>query len=333
MSGMFHVPSYLSGTSGKSAPDLSALSRGAPLEARRQQVLSVKTKCRQQDLATGTSRNYRQQPAKPGESHFNHRQQALSAVAKTGTPPDATSPRSLTWSDVTDSLSELLWPTRCVVCELPGELLCADCRAHLPWIEQRLACPVCGAPFGQLVCTECQHDWPGRSCVCALPFEGAGARLATCLKDAYELRLAPVIAAAIATALDEASAWPAPDGAPRFDAEHTDALCFVPATYAAYQRRGFDHMELVARELSWLLELPLDDVLVRLPARDQRELGRDERARNLAGTVAVAGSVEGLDLLLVDDVVTTGSTLNACVQELLDHGAASVSTCALARVW
>ncbi|MBQ1559106.1 MAG: hypothetical protein IIZ69_13600, partial [Pseudomonas sp.] len=67
---------------------------------------------------------------------------------------------------------ELLWPTRCVVCDLPGELLCERCRSRLPWIEQRFACPVCGAPFGELTCTECKADWPTRSCVCALPFAG-----------------------------------------------------------------------------------------------------------------------------------------------------------------
>ena len=234
---------------------------------------------------------------------------------------------------VGQAAGELLWPTRCIVCEQPGPLLCDACRAELPWIEQRWACPVCGAPFGSLVCTECARDWPTRSCVCALPFDGAGARMAICLKDAHERRLAPVMAAAIATALDEAASWPATDGRPRHDPTLLDALCFVPATAEAYRRRGFDHMELVARELSWVLSLPLADLLARAPARDQRGLGREERARNLAGTVEVLGDVEGLHLLLVDDVVTTGSSLRACADALLARGAASVSACALARVW
>ena len=233
---------------------------------------------------------------------------------------------------LTEQFQELLWPTRCVCCDMPGELLCEHCRAHLPWIDQRWACPVCGAPFGSLICTECERDWPTRSCVCALPFEGPGAQMATCLKDAHELRLAPVIAAAIATALDEASGWPAPDGVPRYDPA-TDALCFVPATRAAYRRRGFDHMELVARELSWLLSVPLADVLLREEGHDQRELGREARALNLQGSVAVVGDVAGMDLLLVDDVITTGASVTTCAQALLDHGAQSVTACALARVW
>lgn len=253
-----------------------------------------------------------------------------------GTPPTARSESVAgipSLRQIADAGMELLWPTRCLGCEEPGELLCARCRASLPWIEQRFACPHCGAPFGELTCTECDGQWPSRSCVCALPFAGLGARLVTGLKDAHELRLAPVMAALIATALDEAAGWPAADGQPRYDPTHLDALSFVPATAEAYVRRGFDHMELVARELSWLLALPLADVLVRRPSQDQRALGREERAANLAGTVDVIADVRGLNLLLVDDVVTTGASVGACTQALLDGGAASVSVCACARVW
>ena len=237
------------------------------------------------------------------------------------------------WDRMREGLEELLWPTRCIGCELPGELLCERCKASLPWIDQRLACPVCGAPYGLLTCTECDRTWSTRSCVCAFPFAGIGALMATGLKDGHELRLAPIMAAAIATALDEASAWSATDGAARYDPAALDALCYVPATREAYVRRGFDHMELVARELSCILGLPLADVLVREQGLDQRSLDREERARNLAGTVGLAANVDGLRLLLVDDVITTGASIDACAKALLAGGAACVSACALARVW
>ncbi|MBF4803025.1 MAG: ComF family protein, partial [Lancefieldella parvula] len=54
-----------------------------------------------------------------------------------------------------NSTLDLLAPTRCVVCEKPGQLLCDECRAKLPWISQQWACPNCGAPYGKLVCSEC----------------------------------------------------------------------------------------------------------------------------------------------------------------------------------
>ncbi len=241
--------------------------------------------------------------------------------------------RSHVGTAVSEALSELLWPTRCVGCEQPGELLCDECRSSLPWVEQRLACPVCGAPFGSLTCTECEGDWACRTCVAALGFHGAPARMVTCLKDAHELRLAPVMAAAMLCALEEASAWPAADGAARFSPGETDAVCFVPATAGAYARRGFDHMELVSAELARAAGLPLADVLVRSAARDQRELGRDERARNLAGTVRATEDVSGARLLLLDDVATTGASINEACRALVGRGAASVTACVLARVW
>ena len=229
--------------------------------------------------------------------------------------------------------AELLWPTRCVSCEMPGELVCDQCRDNLPWIAQRWACPDCGAPFGYLTCTECAHEWEARTSICALGFAGTAARMVSCLKDAHELRLAPVIAAAMATALDEASAWPARDGYARFDPRAIDAVCFVPATSAAFARRGFDHMELVSYALCREEGLALADVLVRPYSRDQRALGREERAANLAGTISVCDDVSGLDLLLLDDVITTGASVREATRALLARGAASVTACALARVW
>lgn len=232
-----------------------------------------------------------------------------------------------------EGAEELLWPTRCVGCGLPGELLCEECRAKMPWIAQRWACPACGAPFGHIICTECERNWEPRATVCACSFEGPAARLVTCLKDGHELRLAPVVAAAMAGALEEAEAWPAADGTPRAGLFQADALCFVPATSEAYARRGFDHMELVSRELSRLTGVPLADVLVRDAARDQRSLGKEERASNLRGTVGVTDDVSGMHLLLADDVITTGSSVREAARALLERGAASVTACSLARVW
>lgn len=228
---------------------------------------------------------------------------------------------------------ELLYPTRCVGCEMPGELICDECREALPWIEQRCACPVCGAAFGDMTCTGCEGDWEPRATVAALGFSGAAARMATCLKDYHELRLAPVNAAAMLVALEEAAFWPARDGRPRFDAGSVDAVCFVPATAEAYARRGYDHMELTARELAAMLGLPLADVLARDAASDQRDLGRSGRAANLAGTMRVVEDVWGLRLLLVDDVVTTGASMREATRALLARGAAEVTACSLIRVW
>ena len=89
----------------------------------------------------------------------------------------------------------------------------------------------------------------------------------------------------------------------------------------------------MARSLAGMLALPLDDVLARPRARDQRLLGREQRRANAEGTVRVLADVSGLSLLLVDDVATTGASLRACAAALLARGAESVTACALARTW
>lgn len=235
------------------------------------------------------------------------------------------------------SIPELLWPTRCIVCDEPGELLCKDCRESFPWIAQQWACPNCGAPFGYLACTECDAPkgelWESRACICSCPLEGVGRLLAVAHKDRHERRLAAVIAAIMATSLDEASSWLAQDGLPRFEAAQTDALCFVPATQEAYRRRGFDHMETIARNLSQMLCVPYADVLARPYGKDQRRLTKDERLRNTQAAIEVVSDIQGCNLLLVDDVITTGASIRAATKALLGKGAKSVVACSLARTW
>lgn len=237
---------------------------------------------------------------------------------------------------VRDATFELLWPTRCVVCDEPGELLCEGCRADLAWIAQAGACPNCGAPYGRLTCTECDapkgDPWELEGCVSALPLEGEARSLILAYKDGSERRLAPVLAAIACVAIDEAQHVCDARGR-RVDLDLIDAVCFVPATRAAFRRRGFDHMEDIARNLACLLGVPFADVLARPVARDQRSLGKDDRRRNAQGAVQVVGDVSGMGLLLVDDVITTGASMRACAAALLASGARAVWGCSVARTW
>lgn len=235
---------------------------------------------------------------------------------------------------VAHEAAELVSPTRCIGCEAPGTLLCPRCRSSLEFIQQFWACPDCGAPYGWLACTGCKHDWPElRSVVCALSYAGPAARMVVGLKDEHEIRLAPIMAAALACAIDEASGWPASDGEPRINLSSLDALCYVPATRSARLKRGFDHMALVADALSQFCGLPVASVLHRASTHDQRILTREQRQANVFGTTSTTGDVSGLHLLLVDDVVTTGASMRACAQALLGRGAKSVTGLGFARVW
>jgi predicted amidophosphoribosyltransferase len=220
-----------------------------------------------------------------------------------------------------EGLAELLFPTRCAGCELPGAVLCDTCRDDLPMIEKPGACPRCGAPFGYLVCTECwSREWAFEAAVAVGSLEAPLARAVVLHKDAGERRLARVFAGLLAEQV--ASVWPG----------WAECVAYVPATAAALRRRGFDHGQAIAAGIAAELQLPLAEVLRRSAARDQRSLGRAERAANAAGTFRAVGQPPGR-VLLTDDVFTTGATLDAASGVLLSAGAEAVRVAAVARAW
>ncbi len=106
----------------------------------------------------------------------------------------------------------------------------------------------------------------------------------------------------------------------------------MPATAAARRRRGFDHAEHLARELSWILgtdTAPLLSVPRRL---DQRRLSRSQRIENMRASLAVLpGATVPRAVILVDDVCTTGSTLYAATDALKKGGAETVYCITFAR--
>jgi len=220
-----------------------------------------------------------------------------------------------------EGLAELLFPTRCAGCEMPGSVLCDACRLGIPRIERTGACLRCGAPFGWLTCTECwNREWAFSAALALGEFERPLSRAVILHKDAGERRLAAVFGALLAE--EVADAWPS----------WPEAVAFVPATNAALARRGFDHGRAIAESLSAELGVPMLEVLARAAARDQRSLGRVAREHNVAGSFSASGSVGGC-VLLTDDVLTTGATLDAAAGVLLAAGAEEVRVAVVARTW
>lgn len=156
-------------------------------------------------------------------------------------------------------------------------------------------------------------------------------RIIKAYKDAGERRLAPYLAELLYdTALHAQVVAPDRYGGVLSGA---DAVVFVPATAAAFRRRGFDHMEAIARPFCELSGVPLLDALVKYGHGDQRELGREERRERARGMYETVEDVRGKHLLLIDDVITTGATMAAASAELKRAGAAAVDGLAIARVW
>jgi ComF family protein len=142
------------------------------------------------------------------------------------------------------------------------------------------------------------------------------------LKFARRERIAPWLAAAMAGRL------------PDFSANCTCARIVVPVPMdrRAQLRRGFNQAEKIARGLADVWKLPLDTrALIKVRAtRAQSTLGREERLANLENAFrADATVVRNVDIILVDDLVTTGATLRACAAALRASGARQVTAVAV----
>lgn len=230
---------------------------------------------------------------------------------------------------------EALSPTRCAGCEAPGQLVCSGCLERLELIDPAWACARCGAPFGRMLCTECYgRTMATDRCLAVAVFQDPLARMIRMYKDAGERRLAEPFAEMLYDAALHAQA----EDAERFSGllARADALVFVPATARAFRRRGFDHMEAIARVLAELSGVPVLDALVKHGAGDQRAWGRLERLMHSHGAYEVVpdafGVLAGARVLLLDDVITTGATVTAAAAVLRDAGADGVDALALARV-
>lgn len=217
-------------------------------------------------------------------------------------------------------LLDLVFPPRCAGCDLPGTLLCERCRSELPLIEPAHACPRCGAPDGRVRCREC-HDraFAFSGARCAALLEPPVSRAVVVLKDGGERRYAMELAHLLAEC---SSGWLSP----------TDVLVPVPAAPGAVRRRGFDHAADIAGRLARVTGARMECALVSAPGADQRALGREARFANRATAFRVrAERPPPASAVLVDDVFTTGATLDAAARVLVAAGATHVRALAVAR--
>ncbi|MDO4841372.1 MAG: ComF family protein [Phoenicibacter congonensis] len=231
-----------------------------------------------------------------------------------------------------ETAKELVWPTRCAVCDEPGFVLCEECAANLRFIDLCHACKKCGASGGKVQCTECNDimvlangfaEYPldqFRSC-CILNEDAR--KIITAYKDRTELRLAPVIAKIMARYFEPA--W----------IQKNALITYVPSSKEALVRRGFSHMGKIAKELSLLTNLETECVFEALATNDQRELGRKERVVNMASKFKVRKGLQiphACPIVVIDDVSTTGATIMCAANALKRAGYETVYGLSFARV-
>lgn len=251
-------------------------------------------------------------------------------------------------SVLAEAMLELLFPTKCAGCDLPGELLCGSCRETLPRIEPSTACPHCFAPYGWLVCTECwDADLGLDGAVAVGVLDRPLSRCVTIYKDAHERRLAQVLGELLA--IEVRARWGGPVAGPSAPSPIADIVVPVPTSAKAIRERGYDHTLLLATCVSARLEIPCVALLEHVRSADQRSLSREERFVNMGEAFALSPAAHRawavttsnsrpanhiLDrVLLVDDVMTTGATLSAAANLLRQGGAREVRAGFVARAW
>ena len=203
---------------------------------------------------------------------------------------------------------------------LPAD--CLLCREALPWRQEGGVCLPC---WERLSWTPgCRTGrGPLRAILWAAEYQGPIRNLVHGLKFADMDYLARPLGRHMAGRLG-----------PIAFAHRADLIVPVPLHIWRRLRRGYNQAELLAREISGFSGLPLDARVLRRRRAGRRQLGlsRRERRRSLAGCFAAEQArARGRTILLIDDVVTTGATLETCARVLLDAGALGVVGCVLAR--
>jgi ComF family protein len=230
---------------------------------------------------------------------------------------------------------DLLLPPSCPTCDAPVDapgLMCADCFQGITLLAQPF-CRRCGVPFPHQeaggraqLCPACRQAPPEfERARAALRYDAGSERLILPLKYADRTELAAVLALHMARA-----------GADLLRV--ADLLVPVPLHRRRLFARRYNQAALLARALARRSGRPaLPDALIRRRATASLgQMSAAERAAEVADAFAVRASraprIRGRRVLLIDDVLTSGATANACTRALRAAGAAAVDVLAAARV-
>jgi len=211
-------------------------------------------------------------------------------------------------------------PQDCLLCGAPAasSLICTDCNAQLPRLAAAL-CPVCALPSpGSAVCGSCLKTPPHYDAtVAAFAYDFPVDRVIKALKYGAELAAIPFLGDALA------------------DCPHIDADLVVPLPLhpARLCQRGFNQALEIARRFAARLDLPLAVAICERThdSAPQASLPWGERQRNVRGAFLCRVDLTGQRVVAVDDVMTTGASLNEFARTLKHAGAAHVTNLVAGR--
>ena len=239
---------------------------------------------------------------------------------------------TLALSNPLRGLVSLFYPSFCATCSAAveqGETLCGSCLEKAPRISPPF-CAKCSQPFpgaitDSFTCANCEdRALHFDAAVAAYRSRGVVRKVMHDFKYSRQVHLRQLLGNWVAEALLD----------PRLAGRRFDLVVPVPLHPARKRERGFNQAELLALELCRASSLKLGSVLQRIRyTTTQTQFDRSERMENLKGAFRLRHgcNVQDLRMLLVDDVLTTGSTLSECASVLKKAGALSVHAATAAR--
>jgi ComF family protein len=222
---------------------------------------------------------------------------------------------------VWDRALDLVFPPRCVSCNAFGAFICDRCRAEM-LLADGARCETCWMPLDpKAACRRCWAHRPrlngARS---VFVYEAAARDAVLALKFRGLSAVAPDMGRGMAEIL---AGWAPP----------VTSIVPIPLTGRRKRLRGYNQSELLAKEVSRLTGVPVNrNALARRQQKSpQARSSGDARWQNVADAFRPGKHVPPGGVVLIDDVITTGATLNACARVLLNEGAGPVFALTFAR--
>lgn len=233
-------------------------------------------------------------------------------------------------------VQNIIYPPTCVLCGEFGYCnmdLCRGCHADLPY--NKFPCPVCGSQLplqttdGGL-CGECRCKAPPYdSCIIPLRYTGTVLYLIKGLKFNGHLNYARILGELLAVTV--AATWDNNQCATYGNVTRPERIIPVPLHSTRLRERGFNQSHEIACSIAKHLDIPIDTTCVRVRATPpQTTLTAEKRRSNLQGAFAMTGKLPTC-VAVVDDVVTTGSTIHEIAKTLKIGGVQRVEIWAVAK--
>lgn len=222
---------------------------------------------------------------------------------------------------------------------------CYGCKRDLPWRSHEPLCATCQTgikPIGPLYCQRCGKPLPDGGAHC-YQCRGSKARQFKCKLIRSAVVFNPSSRSVIhafkyagqSHLADYLAGWMQREWTSYPELAEAQILIPVPLYARKHKQRGYNQSELLARILSDIYHIPLDTTSLQRVRNtpSQTQFGREGRLKNMSGAFGCVNpaAVKGKIVLLIDDVATTGATLEGCAQALMAAGAKRVMAYTLAR--